>query len=88
MVIEKTVPATPIVDETTAPSSVRFFQYQSGKIDDDFWFGHRDNLLWFYHRPGTQVWWKERRLGFSRKFREFLESTSPTDVSAPDIRQV
>jgi hypothetical protein len=65
-----------------------FFQYQSGMIDDDFWVGHRDNLLWFYHRPGTQVWWKERRLGFSRSFREFLESTSPDEVSAPDIRQV
>jgi hypothetical protein len=65
-----------------------FFQYQSGMINDDFWFGHRDNLLWFFHRPGTQVWWHERRLGFSRSFREFLESTSPHDVSSPDIRQV
>jgi len=65
-----------------------FFQYQSGMIDDDFWFGHRDNLLWFYHRPGTQLWWKERRLGFSRKFREFLESTSSAEVSAPEVRQV
>ncbi len=65
-----------------------FFQYQSGMIDDDFWFGHRDNLLWFFHRPGTQLWWKERRLGFSRNFREFLESTSPDDVSSPTIRQV
>ncbi len=65
-----------------------FFQYQSGMIDDDFWFGHRDNLLWFFHRPGTQVWWKERRLGFSKSFREYLESTSPADVSSPTIRQV
>ena len=65
-----------------------FFQYQSGMINDDFWFGHRDNLLWFFHRPGTQAWWQERRLGFSRSFREFLESTSPKDVTSPDIRQV
>lgn len=65
-----------------------FFQYQSGMINDDFWFGHRDNLLWFFHRPGTQTWWQERRLGFSRSFREFLESTSPEDVSSPEIRQV
>ena len=65
-----------------------FFQYQSGMIDDDFWFGHRDNLLWFFHRPGTQVWWKERRLGFSRSLREFLESTSPEEVTAPKDRQV
>jgi hypothetical protein len=65
-----------------------FFQYQSGMIDDDFWNGHRDNLLWFFHRPGTQLWWRERRLGFSRSFREFLESTSEVDVGSPDIRQV
>jgi hypothetical protein len=65
-----------------------FFQYQTGMIDDDFWFGHRENLLWFFHRPGTQVWWQERRLGFSRSFREFLEGTSPDEVSAPKKRQV
>lgn len=65
-----------------------FFQYKSGMIDDDFWNGHRDNLLWFFHRPGTQMWWKERRLGFSRSFREFLENTSPEEVSASKIRQV
>jgi hypothetical protein len=65
-----------------------FFQYQSGMIDDDFWFGHRENLLWFFHRPGIQTWWKERRLSFSRSFREFLESTSTQELATPDIRQV
>ncbi len=57
-------------------------------INDDFWFGHRDNLLWFFHRPGTQKWWRERRLGFAKSFREFLESTSPDDVTSPEIRLV
>lgn len=57
-------------------------------INDDFWFGHRDNVLWFFHRPGTQMWWQERRLSFSRSFREFLESTVPDEVTAPQIRQV
>ncbi len=65
-----------------------FFQYQSGMIDEDFWIGHRDNLLWFFHRPGTQQWWKDRRLAFSKRFREFLETTSPTEVSSPSSRQV
>jgi len=65
-----------------------YFQYQTGMIDDDFWFGHRDNLLWFFHRPGTQVWWQERRISFSRGFREFLESTSPTEVTSPQRRKV
>jgi hypothetical protein len=65
-----------------------FFQYQSGMIDEDFWVGHRDNLLWFYHRPGTQRWWQERRLSFSGRFREFLESTSADEVTSPATRRV
>jgi len=65
-----------------------YFQFKSGMIDNDFWLGHRDNLLWFFHRPGTQVWWKERRMGFSRSFREFLEGTSPTDATPQLERQL
>jgi hypothetical protein len=65
-----------------------FFQYRSGMIDEDFWIGHRDNLLWFYHRPGTQRWWQERRLAFSNRFRAFLESTSPSEVASPSSRRV
>ena len=65
-----------------------YFQYKSGMIDDEFWDGHRDNLLWFFHRPGTQRWWKERRLGFSKSFREYLESTSQSDMSEQEGRYV
>lgn len=65
-----------------------YFQYRSGMIDDAFWDGHRDNLLWFFHRPGTQRWWKERRLGFSKAFREYLECTSEADMAAQDGRYV
>lgn len=65
-----------------------FFQYQSGMIDQDFWVGHRDNLLWFFHRPGTQKWWQQRRLGFSKRFREFLETTSSSEVISPIVRRV
>lgn len=65
-----------------------YFQYRSGMIDDEFWDGHRDNLLWFFHRPGTQRWWRERRLGFSKSFREYLESTAESDVAVQDGRYV
>ena len=65
-----------------------YFQYRSGMIDDEFWDGHRDNLLWFFHRPGTQKWWRERRLGFSKSFREYLESTSKNDMAAQEERFV
>lgn len=65
-----------------------FFQYQSGMIDEDFWIGHRDNILWFFHRPGFQVWWKDRKYAFSQRFREFLDSSAPTEISSPETRRL
>lgn len=62
-----------------------FFQWESKMIDEDFWEGHRNNLLWFYFQPGTQRWWKERRGGFSNRFRNFLDSSDPEEYSTqPD----
>jgi hypothetical protein len=65
-----------------------FFQYQSGMIDEDFWIGHRDNILWFFHRPGMQLWWKDRKFAFSRRFREFLDNSTPTDITSPVTRRL
>jgi hypothetical protein len=65
-----------------------FFQHQSGMIDDDFWNGHRDNILWFFHRPGMQAWWKDRKFAFSKSFREFLDESTPADISSPQSRRL
>ena len=65
-----------------------FFQYQSRMIDEDFWTGHRDNILWFFHRPGMQVWWKDRKFAFSKSFREFLDSSTPDEITSPGSRQL
>jgi hypothetical protein len=53
-----------------------FFQYQTGMIDEDFWSGLRDNLFWIFRKPGHQRWWLDRRLYFSQRFRNFLETSS------------
>lgn len=65
-----------------------FFQYESGMIDEDFWVGHRDNILWFFHRPGMQAWWKDRKFAFSKRFREFLDSSAPTEIASPETRRL
>ena len=65
-----------------------FFQYQSGMIDEDFWVGHRDNILWFFHRPGTQAWWKDRKFAFSKRFREFLDNSKPAEIASPETRRL
>ena len=65
-----------------------FFQYQSGMIDEDFWTGHRDNILWFFHRPGMQAWWKDRKFAFSKRFREFLDESRPDEITSPESRRL
>lgn len=65
-----------------------YFQYQSGMIDEDFWVGHRDNILWFFHRPGIQAWWKDRRYAFSQRFREFLDRSSESEILSPETRRL
>jgi hypothetical protein len=65
-----------------------YFQYQSGMIDEDFWVGHRDNTLWFFHRPGMQAWWKDRKFAFSKRFREFLDSSTQSDIASPQSRRL
>ena len=65
-----------------------FFQYSSGLVSDDFWNGHRENILWFFHRPGVQIWWQGKRLAHSKSFRDFLENSSEADVASPDTRRI
>ena len=65
-----------------------FFQYQSGMIDEDFWVGHRDNILWFFRRPGMQVWWKDRKFGLSKRFREFLDNSARSEIASPETRRL
>ena len=65
-----------------------YFQHRAGLLNEDFWSGHRENILWFYHRPGMQGWWKEKRLGFSKGFRQFLESSTAIEVKSSGTRRV
>ena len=65
-----------------------YFQYQEGNVDEDFWIGHRDNILWFFHRPGVQAWWPERKFAFSQRFREFLDSSQPDEITSPETRRL
>ncbi len=63
-----------------------YFQYENGLIGEEFWQGHRENLVYFFHQPGFQKFWSERRLGFSRGMREFLESTDSNSLLSADTR--
>ena len=65
-----------------------FFQYRSGLVDEDFWISHSENILWYFHRPGMQLWWNEKRLTYSKGFREYLESSNPAELESPEDRRV
>lgn len=63
-----------------------FFQYQSGLVDESFWDGHRENLLWVYRRPGVQGLWKDRKHSFSLSFREYLDHSGAIELATPASR--
>ena len=65
-----------------------YFQWQSGLVDDDFWIGHRENLLWAYRRPGMQCVWKDRKNAFSIGFQKFLEGSGTIAAQTPESRRI
>ncbi len=65
-----------------------FFQYNAGLVDEDFWRGHRENLLWAYRRPGMQRVWNDRKHSFSISFQEFLDRSNSIELSTPDSRRI
>lgn len=65
-----------------------FFQHQSGLVDEDFWGGHRENLLWVFRRPGVQRVWNDRKHSFSISFREFLDRSSDIELDTPGSRRL
>ena len=65
-----------------------FFQYESGLIDEDFWDGHRENLLWVYRRPAVQHLWEDRKHSFSMSFREYLERSDAIELATPESRSL
>ena len=65
-----------------------YFQWQSGLVDDDFWIGHRENLLWAYRRPGMQRVWKDRKNAFSIGFQKFLEGSGNIAAQTPESRRI
>ena len=65
-----------------------FFQYRSGLVDDEFWDGQGNNILWFFHRPGTQAWWKDKRLTYTISFREYLENSKESDLTSQQDRRI
>jgi hypothetical protein len=65
-----------------------FFQRQSGLVDEDFWDGHRENLLWAFRRPGMRRVWESRKHAFSISFQKFLDGSNAIALRTPESRRL
>jgi len=63
-----------------------FYQHETGAMEDHLWLGMRHSMVGYYHMPNVRAWWDQRKLIYSPKFVEFLESQPRVD-SLPKLNQ-
>jgi hypothetical protein len=60
-----------------------WFQQRQGTLDAEQWESWDLHIRVYFHRPGVQAWWADRRSLFSAGFRRYLEATKPiSEVSS------
>ncbi len=64
-----------------------WYQKKSGILKKGQWVGWETLLRKYYHSRGVQqVWWPNRRHGYSPEFQEFLAGTvPPTDLGSLNV---
>jgi hypothetical protein len=60
-----------------------WFQQRHGTLDREQWEGWDLHIRVYYHRPGVQVWWSDRKAMFAAGFRKYLEATQPVSGVSP-----
>ena len=64
-----------------------WFQQRQGTLEREQWESWDLHIRVYYHRPGVQTWWSDRRGLFSVGFRNYLEATKPISEVSP-LRQL
>jgi hypothetical protein len=54
-----------------------WFQYRQETLDREQWEGWDLYVRVYFHRPGVQGWWADRKAMFGAGFRDYVESTKP-----------
>ena len=52
-----------------------WFQHRQGTLDSEQWEGWDLHRRVYFHRPGVQTWWSDRRGMFAPGFRDYIEGT-------------
>ena len=60
-----------------------WFQQRQGTLDPEQWQGWDRHIRVYYHRPGGQAWWADRRAMFAPGFRKYVEATEPVSGVSP-----
>ena len=60
-----------------------WFQQRQGTLDREQWEGWDLYVRVYFHRPGVQVWWADRRGMFAAGFRNYVEATKPISGVRP-----
>jgi hypothetical protein len=60
-----------------------WFQQRQGTLEREQWESWDLHIRVYYHRPGVQAWWSDRRTMFARGFRNYLEATEPVSGVSP-----
>jgi hypothetical protein len=60
-----------------------WFQKRHGTLDPEQWEGWDLHMRVYYHRPGVQVWWSDRKAMFAAGFRKYIEATKPVSGVSP-----
>jgi len=55
-----------------------WFQQQQGTLEREQWEGWDRHIRVYYHRPGVQTWWADRRAMFAPGFGSMSKRPSPS----------
>ena len=65
-----------------------WFQQRQGTLEQEQWEGWDLYIRVYFHRPGVQVWWADRRAMFAVGFRNYVEATKPISGVSPLIQLI
>ena len=57
-----------------------FLQYDAGFLSKENWDAWSTHAVMYFNQRGIQNWWRARRIAFTPKFREFLETAGPSQM--------
>jgi hypothetical protein len=60
-----------------------WFQQRQGTLEREQWESWDLYIRVYYHRPGVQAWWSDRRKMFALGFRNYVEASEPVSEVSP-----